>query len=572
MTNHYIAFTIGPITRTIGRARKTRELWASSYVFSLLMSKILQQIDQKKGKLLLPAFSKEKEKLSSLGAGIWPDRCILHIEDGKRPDIQKILDNTYKELAKDLGISAKQLRPFLEINTLEADWRASGIENQATLDEKDLIPVHRLNRLLDNLELAAHYEEREDYPFNQLLLDNILALYRIAGHKDSAIFIPMEDGTGRLPSLPEIALMEIRKSTGYGKGYEDIVETHINQKILKIRSGSKRAKDYDGLKANEQLYLDLKEVLPKDAIAFRHKYIAIVVADGDNMGKTITKLSREGDIARNLHLFSENLVDFSRQAVQDISEYGGLPIYAGGDDLLFMAPVTNSHSGLKNILKLCDHLNTDFKEKMGDSTSLSFGVSITYYKYPLGEAVKDAYGLEQKAKSFKVWSAGNNPVTPKAKPKPNAQKEALCFQVRKHSGQQFGATLNLKGNTFNHLMQLLDAETKVDDPFLSSVMYKLQELPVLLADAARSNSLSHFRKHHFNEGGKHDNPFVKEALKLAGLIFEEYGVFLDIDTIDSLKNAAFYKGKEAALIDLHHTNIFYSALRFKQFLIQKDHD
>ena len=73
-----------------------------------------------------------------------------------------------------------------------------------------------------------------------------------------------------------------------------------------------------------------------------HKYFCIVQADGDNMGKTI----QNGNVAA----ISTALIQYAAAAVPKISDYGAMPIYAGGDDLLFIAPVVGKDG--KNIFDL----------------------------------------------------------------------------------------------------------------------------------------------------------------------------------------------------------------------------
>lgn len=83
---------------------------------------------------------------------------------------------------------------------------------------------------------------------------------------------------------------------------------------------------------------------------------------------------------------------FGESACTLINNYGGLPIYAGGDDLLFIAPVCGKES--KTIFDLIEEIDKEYKEKIQDmveeriniKTSMSYGISIIYYKYPLYEA------------------------------------------------------------------------------------------------------------------------------------------------------------------------------------------
>ena len=570
MKNHYLAFTIGPLLHTITRARKTRELWAASYVFSLLMRKLLEEL--KDFDILLPhTVFDEQGKLPSahLGAGIWPDRCFVRIGD-KTPDVETIINNACEALAKELDTTEK-LRTFIKVYPLKANWEGTSInEGAISGDANDLIPIHRLNRLLDNLELATPYQPEEKSNLNQLLAhkDQIRALYATAKHTASRVFIQLSDGTIRLPSLPELALCEIKKHSDdrIADIYSNTVEVPFNKEIIKIRQQEGRPKDLFSDQKKEQIYIDLKDALPKGTIAFRHKYIAVVVADGDNLGAAITEISKDDADGEKLKAFSKKLMNFSREAVKKVADYGGLPIYVGGDDLLFLAPVTNENADCKHVFELCDKLNDDFKEKMDSTTSLSFGVSINYYKHPLGEAVSEAFKLEKKAKTFKICHKEDTASGE------NHAKQALCFQVRKHSGQQYGASLWMSNESKSKELFMKMLEKNVDDVFLTSIMHKFQSIPSLLANAARNKNIKHFQKNHFNEGGKHDAPFLKNAMDLAEAVFDEYGDVLDEKTEKAIKKDPQFKKRLLDPIDFHHTNILFAVLRLKQFLIQKDHD
>lgn len=117
MSNHYLAFTIGPIFQTITRARKTRELWASSYVFSLLMRRILEELPREN--ILLPHVPQGSIPASDNGAGIWPDRCIVQITKGTLPDVKAIIDKACEKLAGDLKISKNTIQKLVKISPLK---------------------------------------------------------------------------------------------------------------------------------------------------------------------------------------------------------------------------------------------------------------------------------------------------------------------------------------------------------------------------------------------------------------------------------------------------------------------
>lgn len=576
--NHYLAFTIGPIYKTLIKARKTRELWAASYIFSLLMRRLLEQLQQQGYSPMLPNTIGVDMNESPHGAGIWPDRCVVEISNGQLADVKQLLQATFSAIQKDLKITASiNLSELFVVHVLDADWRKVPISTGANGKDEDCIPIHRINRILDNLELAAPYQAIENTTLTNVLGESIHDLYDVAGYNKSEVFIQLSDRSVRLPSLPEIALQDLKYHADFGEIYQDIVEKKLNEEVVKMRSKEGRAKDLSGQKDDEQFYLDLKkaykphtDITKKSILKMRHKYVAVVVADGNFLGRTITQISK-GERSGTIQDFSKNLQAFAADAVQKIVDYHGLPVYAGGDDLLFIAPVSCSKD---NVIALCKRLDEAFKKQMGDqSVSLSFGVSISYYKHPLGEALASAYELEKQAKAQQIIYKQDKPADPKAEWKPRKEKNALSFQVQKHSGQQFGATLWLGSPESTELfLKLLEEDKDLDEAFLTSAMHKLQELPSLLADAARHKRLEAFQKHHFNEGGKHDKEYLKKALQLAEKVFDEYGDTLSQKAIEAMEDNPLFSERKSDKLDLHHTNIAFAALRLKQFLIQEDHD
>lgn len=73
----YIALTLGPITRTIGLAESTKELWAASYFFSYLAKKVIFPFRDRN--FLLPLVDEQMFGTSN-GAGVFPDRYIFEAQ------------------------------------------------------------------------------------------------------------------------------------------------------------------------------------------------------------------------------------------------------------------------------------------------------------------------------------------------------------------------------------------------------------------------------------------------------------------------------------------------------------
>jgi len=222
-----------------------------------------------------------------------------------------------------------------------------------------------------------------------------------------------------------------------------------------------------------------------------HKNMAIVHADGDNLSKLL----------HAMYLFNENkgvshlsglLMKFGANSANAIVGYGGLPVYMGGDDLLFFAPVRKNEDTIFHLINLLDE---KFKhDVLSDSDvssaiaawnagatpenrrkhitlGISFGISIAYYKFPLWESLETS----------------RNNLFQIAKKLPG--KNGLSFKVLKHSGQHYEALISNEWKSYsNKFLHLLDEviksepgmNKKNDINFLTSFQHKLDPLRPLL--------------------------------------------------------------------------------------------
>jgi hypothetical protein len=155
------------------------------------------------------------------------------------------------------------------------------------------------------------------------------------------------------------------------------------------------------------------------------KYYCVITADGDKMGRKIKNEATQNPQA--IKNISEKLYNFFTQE-DDIytithEQFGGELIYAGGDDILAFLPV--KYNG-KTFLDYIQVLDEKFKKCVGDDVSLSFGINIAYYKFPLRNAIQSAFDLLHEAKSDEEI------------------KNRVSVKTTKHSGQWFSSTLVLK--------------------------------------------------------------------------------------------------------------------------------
>ncbi|MCB0583392.1 MAG: type III-B CRISPR-associated protein Cas10/Cmr2 [Phaeodactylibacter sp.] len=556
---HYLALTIGPIYRTMSHARSTRQLWAASFIFSTLMRALLQRLGKMEGATILspdPALV-DSEK-TFYGAGIWPDRCYLELEGKPGADtINTLIEDALKELAGLVSGGEANLSLFQDYfrvyaiyaaytdEELKAEEKENEEEQEKERRRKSVI--YKLNKLLDDAELAESFVPKGRNNITSILDEKpeehlyLLGFFK-AVENSVLTYYEAEDGSKRprIPSLLEIASREFRR---HPEAYYKEVELPVSKQVRHFR-GKKNEQD------ELQVYIlqRLKATFP-ETFRQRHKYIAIVQADGDGVGKLISQI---GNDTSRIQQFSGQLMAFARGAAEKVAKFGAFPIYIGGDDLLFVAPVVNEEK--QTVLHLLQQLRTLFKEQSFSGVpqvSLSFGLTVTYYKHPLEEALNAAYSqLMYQAKKLKTQDRAGT----------ENKKDALAFLLETHSGTGFGASFHQGLKSYQEFADICQLSLIQDPGFLSGFIYRLRELDALLKDAVRRNTLGAFFDQHFNE--------LKQGDELPGFLKKVKG-FVE----------AVYTDYESGLPQLSEeeshspqSELIYSALRFAQFLNAADHE
>ena len=531
----YTGISIGPIIKTFGMARKPREAWAASYLFSHLMKCIYEEAKKMKGEnkeIISPAdpedVLKEKENYK---VGIYPDRLYVRGDF----DVETVLNNSYHTFLSSLYNKDWKQIDLSYFNLMSATCEAT----------KDSNAIKILNQKLDVVELCQ---------FANIGNPSVSIYSFISDWKKSPLFKKVEDKNRSFPytvnTLAEIATAELRMIDE--KSWNDA--SQYAKKKEKENEANKKKEDIKGLPFEDYFYKSLGEKKSFEGkIKSHHRYICVVQADGDNVGKTVShdKLKDE-----DLKKISEALVNFGNESAGMILKYGGLPIYAGGDDLLFIAPVIGKDH--QNIFDLLDNIeNEAFKgvhdavDELKDFTddngkkieaSLSFGVSITYYKYPLYEALESARHL-----LFDIA-------------KKNRDKKAIAWSFRKHSGGTFDVSFTRKN----------DAKTDKSEKSEESEKNPLSEIFKELISVSKDSDMVSAVAHK-----------VRQEDTLVGIVLDSYdenhkerldSLFENILGFDASKNA-YYQVVRKLMPILYKTvgkeqfpEALYSTLRTAKFI------
>lgn len=491
----YLAVTIGPIYDTLNQARTIRELWIASYTFSLLSGICVNYNYQMKLNLLSP--KKVEDDINTFGAGIYPDRIYWSLEAPlSKKDINAIQTDILESLEQVSNgtLMKDQWKSFLRIIWIQGSW------NDEELKEKSF--MKRLNDLMDTAELSSKWELQNQTDIITALIaknnksedERPVYKWRKESLKNTPehhqVFLPFGK-VGRFPSIIEITTQKFKNTNS--EWYVENIEKKISEKLYENKE-----EDED-----EETFMKKIKKKFKDDFNVSHKYLCIIQSDGDGIGKLLNEIGNDNALLKQ---FSAGLNKFSMQATEKTVEYGGIPIFAGGDDLLFLAPIMHKDSeSTKNVFDLMDELNELFPKCFEDinttaSLSQTFGMSISYYKHPLNEALKAAQYL-----MF---------VTAKGHSEEGKDKNAIAFKVLKHSGQYFEAELGMKSKFYGLFKKLLGNYKTDDTKFLSSVMFMLREQKFVLANIAHdSDRLLHFFDKNLNEKPHKENKQLLDAIR-----------------------------------------------------------
>jgi len=157
-------------------------------------------------------------------------------------------------------------------------------------------------------------------------------------------------------------------------------------------------------------------------------YYAIIALDGDGMGKMVNNCRTEGEH----QTLSQNIIAFAGKVRPIVEKHLGHTVYAGGDDVLALAPLSTA-------LPLAQELAVEFHNVVGGTASA--GIAVAHRLYPLSATLRAAREAEHRAKQV-------------------PDKATLCARVLKRSGETVDArtTWAAMGDTFECLVNLFQSK------------------------------------------------------------------------------------------------------------------
>ena len=444
---HYVGVTIGPIFDTISNATIPAALWFASYLFSDLSRRICEGVagNPEKGVPKIPGAvivsPYHDGAAENDGVGKYHDRVIFHTEEF---DDKSALDEEVRRVIRTAVTHTGDAFPGEAIAPNTREEFQTFLEqylqiHHVILSEKEVGEencIMVLSPYLDALELM------KTFPMDS----KIDPFRRMFARKDV-----LQDSGNTL----------IKKSELFPSDAGNFL-TGRDWRIRSISEIARAAKDSE----------------------WKHDYYyAVVSADGDGMGKFLLGLQNDW-----VGFFSKGCLAYDKKAAELVSDYGGMPIYAGGDDLLFLAPLTGTGGitpdgqplGGKSIVSLCAALRdlfartirTEFEKAFREKyeneplpelsfPTLSFGVAVQFEKFPLYEALERARKLLEMAKT--------------------GEKDNILLELRKHSGQSAALLIhNPDAEAFEELSGAARGDA-VDGEKPTALLYTLEHFHAVVS-------------------------------------------------------------------------------------------
>lgn len=145
----------------------------------------------------------------------------------------------------------------------------------------------------------------------------------------------------------------------------------------------------------------LRKAAKAAEIAMPPTYYAVMLMDGDNMGKRLA----ESKSVKEQREISDGLRDFALQSVQKIVEDAGgrgRVVYAGGDDVMAFLPIETVLPTAEKLRRVFQLIMDKLKATYGNreySPTASAGIVIAHHRAPLDNVLEAVRRVEQVAKN-----------------------------------------------------------------------------------------------------------------------------------------------------------------------------
>ncbi len=149
----------------------------------------------------------------------------------------------------------------------------------------------------------------------------------------------------------------------------------------------------------------VRESRQQKALESVSPFYAVLMMDGDSLGKQMSDINKQKAISKGLEKFTKGVGEV-------VERHSGFLIYAGGDDVLALLPLEHA---LNCAYEVRVHYEHSFKDYPDIKTTISAAIEYAHIKMPLGKVLADAHHLLDEiakdktgrdAVAVRVWKPG----------------------------------------------------------------------------------------------------------------------------------------------------------------------
>jgi len=441
MSKYLFLFSISPVQSFISQARKTRDLFAGSILLSNFVKEQINFLKSKEPEVevIFPNNVQSKSLPNRFVVKISAEsgRHISELGRALQENFQEILEKEFDKLSQKVAIGSNKDIYFKQVsNTFDTYWAAIELKDNYKECYLTLEKIHaaaknikRFKQIKEQGRKCSLCGERNAYFYGDkkvpVFIDENSAI-KIHNSNNSNIMFTKKEALCtvcaikrfqevRFPSIAEIALRDTIPESDFKKIHENtelFYDENLTKRFFEKNNISKERLQEIKKTRNEILNArDLKSSqLPK--------YYALIMFDGDNMGKLLAgEYLRDKSKLEEFHKSLSEALSENAENAKDIVDRCGKTVYAGGDDFLGFV-------SLKNLMPTLKELREEFKKtvngKLSDMVNqeitMSAGIAIAHYKTPLKTVLDWARTMEKEAKEF-------------------GGRDAFAIAVLKHSGE-----------------------------------------------------------------------------------------------------------------------------------------
>lgn len=459
MTKALMILSINPVQAFISQARKMHDLFAGSSMLGDLCRTAINEAKTKyNAKIIFP-----NENNKSL-----PNRFLAEIEinDENPKDIADNLEKAVHDKFEGyIGkikcddsikpIVDKQVRGYLNINVVinelseyiesykETEKYLGVVKNARSFkqveeyDRKCSVCGERTAFFYNGNKPALLSNSAQEIK-DGTILDKGEALCSICLSKR---YYKPQDNI-KIPSTAGIAVMDFLEKADKDilKEYKNIFGSYFDEQLLYDENLTNKYFDKFGYSNLGIKLVDIKEKIDK---LKKHnnklnKYYALVMLDGDNMGKWLSgKYLTNNDNLKEFHKnMSTKLGEYGKTIMGQLNEPKGKTIYCGGDDVMAFVNLESLVDVLINLREKYPDFSADYETKNGEKPTASAGIVIAHYKTPLRTVLEKAQSMEKKAKS-------------------EGGRDAFAISVMKRSGEVIDSVYKWRYDDSSYVLSVL---------------------------------------------------------------------------------------------------------------------